>query len=597
MNAKRSLMIIVFILALSLLVSSTAGAKKWDSSPIISGKYQTSIDGLLAKVVATADGIEWQPLVANDGFSLSIAVPDGRVFQQYFSAGKAPVYTYLKEGKQEIPNGVYIYELRQTPVIQSEVREILKKVAEADNRSEIIEQFQREGKLPQHTLVQNGSFYLQDGKIILPGDLTEPEQKEDDSKTSPNSGGPILPEDVVHADDVIVTGSLCVGFDCATDGSESFGFDTIKMKENNDRLLFDDTSTTVGFPANDWRLTANDSASGGLNYFAVEDATIARVPFRIVAGAPTNSLYVDSTGRIGFGTSIPVLKLHEVLGDTPALRLEQDASSGWTPQVWDMAGNESNFFIRDVTGGSKLPFRIQPGAPTNSLTVKSDGKVGMGTWSPVYTLELERTGTDAQIVADRTDGASGGMNASTSSFLIGSITNHPVEFVVNDNTVMTLDSSGNLKLDGYLTELSDQNAKQWFASADNKQILEKVASLPIKTWSYKGDAAGVRHMGPVAQDFYAAFGLGADSLHIAPLDVNGVALASIQALNAKVVEKEAQISQLEKQVKSLESRIAVLEGRGVDRKADTIWSQFSPLAFALLGLVIGAKFINRKKIA
>ena len=87
--------------------------------------------------------------------------------------------------------------------------------------------------------------------------------------------------------------------------------------------------------------------------------------------------------------------MHIVQGDTPAIRLDQDTSSGWTAQVWDMAGNESNFFVRDVTGGSKLPFRIQPGTPTNTITMKSDGKVGFGTWSPEAAMELERTGSNA----------------------------------------------------------------------------------------------------------------------------------------------------------------------------------------------------------
>ena len=63
--------------------------------------------------------------------------------------------------------------------------------------------------------------------------------------------------------------------------------------------------------------------------------------------------------------------------------LEQDGSSGFTPQTWDVAGNEANFFIRDATSGSTLPFRIRPGgAPTNSLVIDGDGDIGVGTLSP-----------------------------------------------------------------------------------------------------------------------------------------------------------------------------------------------------------------------
>ena len=119
-----------------------------------------------------------------------------------------------------------------------------------------------------------------------------------------------------------------------------------------------------------------------------------------MANAPTNSLYVNSAGRIGLGTATPVLKLHLVAGDTPAIRLEQDTSSGWTAQVWDVAGNESNFFVRDTTGGSKLPFRIQSRcAHQHFASFKADGKVGIGTWSPGYKLEVQTTGEDSAITA------------------------------------------------------------------------------------------------------------------------------------------------------------------------------------------------------
>ena len=126
--------------------------------------------------------------------------------------------------------------------------------------------------------------------------------------------------DQVIADDLIVQGSLCVGLDCVN--NESFGSDTIRLKENNLRIKFDDTSTAAGFPANDWQLTANDSASGGQNKFSIEDITGAKVPFTVTAGAATNSIFVDSTGRVGFRTSTPVLDLHVATSNTPAMPVD-----------------------------------------------------------------------------------------------------------------------------------------------------------------------------------------------------------------------------------------------------------------------------------
>jgi hypothetical protein len=198
--------------------------------------------------------------------------------------------------------------------------------------------------------------------------------------------------DFVIPDDLIVQGSACVGLDCV-DG-EVFNFDTIRLKENNTRIKFDDTSTSAGFPNNDWQLTANDSASGGLNKFSIENTTVATVPFTIVGAAPTNSLFVDSSGRLGIKTAVPGLNIHISTGDTPAQRFEQTSASGFTAQTWDIGANEANFFVRDLTGGSRLPFRVRPGAPTSSVDIAASGNVGFGTASPTLSA-----GTSDRVLA------------------------------------------------------------------------------------------------------------------------------------------------------------------------------------------------------
>jgi hypothetical protein len=196
--------------------------------------------------------------------------------------------------------------------------------------------------------------------------------------------------DQVFYDDVIIVASLCVGQDCVN--GESFGFDTLRLKENNLRVHFQDTSNSSSFPTNDWRIIVNDSTNGGSNYWAIEDSNAGRQVFRLTAGAPVNSLVVDAQGDVGFGTLTPVTELHIVDGDTPTMRLEQDGSSGFTPQTWDLAGNETNFFVRDATNGSLLPFKIRPTAPTNSLYVSEDGDIGLGTASPDTHLHMVGSG-------------------------------------------------------------------------------------------------------------------------------------------------------------------------------------------------------------
>ena len=196
---------------------------------------------------------------------------------------------------------------------------------------------------------------------------------------------------IFHSDSGAIQGSLCVGFDC--ENSETYGYDTVRLKESNVVLHFEDTSSASGgFPHNDWRLVANDTNPGGRNYFAIRDGETNRTNFLIEAGSRTNAIYVDANGEVGFGTSSPAVELHTVKGDSPTLRLDQDGSSGFAPQTWDLVGNENNFFIRDVTHGSKLPFKIKPGAPNDAIFVKADGDIGMNTDSPSSALHIRRTG-------------------------------------------------------------------------------------------------------------------------------------------------------------------------------------------------------------
>jgi hypothetical protein len=108
-----------------------------------------------------------------------------------------------------------------------------------------------------------------------------------------------------------------------------------------------------------------------------------------------------------------------------------------------------------------------------------------------------------------------------------------------------------------LNTTSDRNLKEKFTPIDNQEILERVASLPISTWNFKTDPA-IRHVGPMAQDFYAAFSVGMDDKHIATVDEEGVALAAIQGLNQKLNEKDAEIQALKQSVAELKETLTHL---------------------------------------
>jgi len=109
-----------------------------------------------------------------------------------------------------------------------------------------------------------------------------------------------------------------------------------------------------------------------------------------------------------------------------------------------------------------------------------------------------------------------------------------------------------------LTQTSDCNAKENFAPVSAQDVLNKVATLPITTWNFK-DMKDGRHMGPMAQDFYAAFGLGGGNTTITSIDPDGVALAAIQGLNQKLEQKleqkETEISALRHTVNELKELV------------------------------------------
>ncbi len=128
------------------------------------------------------------------------------------------------------------------------------------------------------------------------------------------------------------------------------------------------------------------------------------------------------------------------------------------------------------------------------------------------------------------------------------------------------------------TVVSDRNAKNNFAPVDGVAILNALAGIPIETWNYNTQAESIRHMGPMAQDFYAAFGLGETALGISTVDADGVALAAIQGLYSVVQEQQAENAALQERVAALEADVETAH-RGV---ATGGYGQL------LVGLLLGA---------
>jgi hypothetical protein len=210
-------------------------------------------------------------------------------------------------------------------------------------------------------------------------------------------------------------GAVAVLLACASPAAaQQVIADNLTLQTSDPQVLFDDTSAVQ---ANDWRLGKNLSESGSENRFVLEDVTGARTPFQILAGAPTGSFFLSQSGNLGLGTSNPLVELQMTPADTPAIRLEQTNASGFRAQTWDIGANEANFFVRDVTDSSRLPFRIRPGAPTSSIDVRGregegfggvrqpaghPGDVGIGTSTPTQALHVERDDGTARLLVEET---------------------------------------------------------------------------------------------------------------------------------------------------------------------------------------------------
>jgi hypothetical protein len=127
------------------------------------------------------------------------------------------------------------------------------------------------------------------------------------------------------------------------------------------------------------------------------------------------------------------------------------------------------------------------------------------------------------------------------------------------SVLMTL-TSGGLTVNGTFVSASDRNTKENIVAVDPRAVLEQVAALPIARWNYKHDQE-TPHLGPMAQDFYAAFGVGPDDKHIATVDADGVALAAIQGLNQKVEEQREENAKLRHELSEIKQLLLQLSDK------------------------------------
>jgi hypothetical protein len=330
---------------------------------------------------------------------------------------------------------------------------------------------------------------------------------------------------------------------------------------------------------------ANNLDTTGTNFSFIIQDTATSVPSFLIRW---------DTHNIGLGTTTPnfPLSFTNVLGDKIAL---WDSGSG-NSFGFGMQSNQ----LQIHTDATNSDIVFGTGSSTSfaeTMRIKGTGNVGIGTNDSTaklsiagvtnYNSGLKLTGTSANGVGlALANSASSGHQYS----LFSSGTNNSIGaggFAIYDETAiqwrLVIAPNGNVGFgntnptnllvvgsgtnpaycDGMTWHsTSDRNRKTDFASVNPQDILEKVAALPITEWRYTNEI-GALHLGPMAQDFMAAFHLGTDDKSIGAIDETGVALSAIQGLNKKLEQqaksKDAEIKELKLKNDSLAARLERLE--------------------------------------
>jgi hypothetical protein len=215
----------------------------------------------------------------------------------------------------------------------------------------------------------------------------------------------------------------------------------------------------------------------------------------------------------------------------------------------------------------------------NQFLIRAQGGVGIGLNNPgaqmqissstgenFPQLRLDQTATSDYSRLRMTSGTVGG----AWDIAVGGGSPNVMNFFASPvaggagTNILILKPNGSATLWGTLAQGSDRAHKENIQPIDRQALLAKVAQMPITEWNYTTEQ-GVQHLGPMAQDFYAAFQLGADDKHITTIDEGGVALAAIQGLNQKLEQtqqaakaKDAEIEDLKQSVDELKKLVKSL---------------------------------------
>ena len=231
------------------------------------------------------------------------------------------------------------------------------------------------------------------------------------------------------------------------------------------------------------------------------------------------------TGNVGIGTSAPSAQLDVS---------KSGAASGQATSFSDGVNDAPQFVLRRADGTASSPGAVDTADNLGILSFRG------------YTGSAF-SGSRALVAGQATENWSSSANGAKLVFstTANGATSPTVRFEIQED--------GDIVANGVVVHASSRALKENFAAADPAAVLERVANLPVTYWNYTKDGSSERHIGPVAEDFYAAFGLGEDDKHIALSDSVGVALAAVQGLHEQLQAKDQRIAALEARLAALEA--------------------------------------------
>jgi len=330
--------------------------------------------------------------------------------------------------------------------------------------------------------------------------------------------------------------------------------------------------TLIPNTGNSWEL---ETASDGSFYRIGPDGGSSE-PFKLQAGAPINSLYIEgTTGDIGMHTATPDTSI-EINESFPNISLV-DTDNG---QDYELLNNGGIFFLSDRTS-SAIPINVQ-GNTGGFILSLNNNRVGIGNFVSPDSLLHVRAGNGSAAVHVEDTGSTSPLqmfkldnngfpafNMTDTSqtdmswtFRLSGTHNVDERFTITKlgtgSAEMELAANGNMTIRGTYFSSSSRTVKDDIVPVDGNTVLAKLDALPVAEWSYKADR-DQRHVGPMAEDFYAVFGLGPDDKHVAATDMAGLALAAAKALKAENEQIKAESASKDEQIRTLSARLDRLE--------------------------------------